>query len=161
MKKLLFVLLLITTVAYGETYKWTDNEGTVHFSDSSGEVPEKYRKSAGAIETDKTPDGNNQLKSNPSMPWSEPQPGAGGQTAPPPQAEELKNRMMNDEGIMILIRSLQDDPEIRALLSDPATMSAIQAGDIGKLVNNPAFLKILNNPRVKEIEKKLNTGKPE
>lgn len=32
MKKLFLVLLLATTVAQAETYKWTDKEGTVHFS---------------------------------------------------------------------------------------------------------------------------------
>ncbi len=159
MKKLLFVLLLMATAANAETYKWTDSEGTVHFSDSSGKVPEKYRENAGAIKADKTPDSNNELKPDSAIPWIEPQPGTGGQAALPPQTEELKNRMMNDEGIMTLIRALQDDPEIRALLGDQAAMNAIQAGDIGKLINNPAFLKILNDPRVKEIEKKLNAGK--
>jgi len=63
--------------------------------------------------------------------------------------------MMKDEGIMTLIRALQDDPEMQALLSNPAMMSAIQAGDIGTLMNNPSFLKFLNNPRVREIEKKV------
>jgi hypothetical protein len=35
-------------------------------------------------------------------------------------------------------------------------MRAVQAGDINTLQNNPDFVKILNDPRVKEIEKKLN-----
>ena len=46
---------------------------------------------------------------------------------------------------------------MKALLSNPAMISAIQAGDIGTLMNNPAFMKFLNNPRVQEIEKRVNS----
>jgi hypothetical protein len=56
---------------------------------------------------------------------------------------------------MTLIRSMQNDPEMQALLRDPATIGAIQAGDFGSLANNPVFLKLLNNPRVREIEKRM------
>ncbi|HTP66471.1 MAG TPA: DUF4124 domain-containing protein [Geobacteraceae bacterium] len=157
MKKLLLILLLFTAAAQAETYKWIDDGGTVHFTDSPIEVPAKYRKSVEPIEADKTRDSSNDSKPNPDNDWGGPQQGAGGQAALPPKAEELKDRMMNDEGIMTLIRALQDDPDMRALLGDPALMRAVQAGDIGTLINNPAFLKLLDNPRVKEIERKLNS----
>ncbi|WP_307726560.1 DUF4124 domain-containing protein, partial [Trichlorobacter sp.] len=32
MKKLMLLLLLVTTFAHAETYQWTDGVGTVHFS---------------------------------------------------------------------------------------------------------------------------------
>ncbi len=73
-----------------------------------------------------------------------------------PQVEGLKEQMLNDEGVMALISAMQGDPEMRSLLSDPAVVNAVQAGDVASLMANPAFLKILDDPRVKEIEKRLN-----
>ncbi len=129
MKKLFFVLLLVatTTVAQADTYKWTDKEGTVHFSDSAGGVPESRQN---AVDY--------------------------GSVAP--KVEELKKQMLNDEGTMDLIRAMQDDPDMQALLSDPAVMRAIQSMDIGTLMNNPGFMKMLDNPRVREIEQKMQNG---
>jgi hypothetical protein len=72
-----------------------------------------------------------------------------------PQVENLKERILKDDGIMVLINSLQNDPEIQALLSDPAMMGAIQAMDIATLIHNPVFMKLLNNLRIQEIEKKI------
>jgi len=122
MKKLLLVLLLAATVAQAETYKWTDKEGTVHFSDS----------------------GNKGLVD--SSPESRPR--ADDYGAAVPRAEDLKEQMLKDEGVMSLIRALQNDPEMQALLSNPS-------GDINTLINNPDFMMLLNNPRVREIEKKM------
>jgi hypothetical protein len=66
--------------------------------------------------------------------------------------------MMNDEGIMELILSLQNDPDMQTILSDPSVMQAVQAGDTGALMNNSVFLKLINNPRVREIVKKMNAS---
>jgi len=43
MKIISIVLLLLATSAYGEIYKWTDSNGTAHFTNSTYEIPEKYR----------------------------------------------------------------------------------------------------------------------
>ena len=53
------------------------------------------------------------------------------------------------------IRALQNDPEMQALLSNPDVIRAVQSGDYSVLVTNPAFLRLLNNPRVKEIGKRM------
>jgi len=135
MKKLLFFFLLAATVAQAETYTWTDNGGTVHFSDSPGEVPPAYLKSAKPPATPRQP--------------------ADGFGSVAPVVEKLEERMLKDEGIMALIAALQNNPEMLALLNDPAILRAIQSGDIGVLINNPDFLKLLNNPRVQEIERKM------
>lgn len=72
-----------------------------------------------------------------------------------PQMHDLQEKMLSDEGTMALIKSLQDDPEIRALLADPKVLEAVQAGDIGALLNNPRVLKLLDKPQVREIEKRI------
>lgn len=152
MKKLFLVLLLATTVAQAETYKWTDKEGTVHFSESLGEVPANYRKSAKPLGMDTNEITNN----NKAVSSAEPRQSADDNGSAAPNVEKLKERMQKDEGIMALIRAMQNDPEMQALLSDPAIIRAVQAGDIGTLINNPDFLKLLNNPRVREIEKRIH-----
>jgi hypothetical protein len=119
MKKLFLVLMLMTTVAQAETYKWTDKESSV-------------------------------------VSTAEPRQSADDYGSVAPKVEELKERMLNDEGIMALIRAMQNDPEMQALLNDPAVLRAIQAMDINTLINNPTFMKMLNNPRVQEIEKRMH-----
>jgi len=154
MKKLVLVLLMSATVAQAETYRWTDNEGTVHFSDSPAGVPAAYLKSArplgkdtkGATNTDKA------------VYSAGPRQSADGFGSVAPRVEELKGRMLNDEGTMALIAALQNDPDMQAILGDPSVVRAIQAGDIGALTNNPNFLKLLNNPRVREIENRMQQG---
>jgi hypothetical protein len=48
MKKMILLstigLLILATLAFGqEVYRWVDEQGTVHFTDDLGQVPEKYR----------------------------------------------------------------------------------------------------------------------
>jgi len=85
---------------------------------------------------------------------------AAGDMAPsmssPGEVRELQEKMTNDGGIMALIASLQNDPEMQALLSDPKVLKAVQAGDLGALLNDPRIMKLLDNPQVKEIGKRLD-----
>ena len=46
MKKLLLVLILLASSAYGEIYTWKDSRGTIHYTNSEYEIPEKYRAKA-------------------------------------------------------------------------------------------------------------------
>lgn len=157
MKKLLLILLLATSVAQAETYKWSDGEGTVRFSDSRVEIPELFRKSAKPLGMGSQAGSNSDAKVSPPGKTADLGKGGYNQTAITSQMEGLKERMQNDEGIMTLIRTFQNDPEMQSLLRDPAVLSAIQTGDVSTLMGNPAFLRVLNNPRVREIEKKLGT----
>ena len=152
MKKLFFILLLAATVAHAGIYKWTDKEGAVHFSESLGGVPADYRKSTQSIEMDT----NETTIKNKTVSPAEPPQSVNDNGSVAPNVGDLKDRMMKDDGIMALIYAMQNDQELQALLSDPAIIRAIQAEDISALLNNPDFMKILNNPRIKEIEKRLN-----
>ena len=40
-------------------------------------------------------------------------------------------------------------------MEDPVVMKAMKDGDVSALMANPQFMKLLNNPTVKEIEKKV------
>ena len=70
--------------------------------------------------------------------------------------QELQNQMMNNEKVMALIYLLQQDPDFQKALNDPEIMDAISRGDIQKLSTNPKFIKLLNHPRVKEINSELS-----
>ena len=75
--------------------------------------------------------------------------GAGG------EARALQDKMMNDQEIMSLIQSLQNDPEFKKILEDPDILKSVNAGDISALMANPKFTKLLNNSTVQEIQKKV------
>jgi len=67
----------------------------------------------------------------------------------------LQQKMMNDKEIMGLIQSLQNDPEFKKLMEDPAFMKAVNAGDVAALSADPRFVNLLNNSTVQEIQKKV------
>ena len=72
-----------------------------------------------------------------------------------PQVQELQQKMLGDDQSMALILSLKDDPEVQALLNDPAVLEAVQAGDLAALTANPRFMKLLENAKVREIQKRV------
>lgn len=154
MKKILLILLLAASVAQAETYEWTDRDGTAHFSDTLAEIPALYRKSATPIGMDTAPTAN----SGTAVPSANAVQGADAGGSIAPQVEQLKERMQNDEGTMKLVRALLSDPQIQALLNDPAVLRAAQAGDFGALLNNPDVMKLLANPKVQEIGNRMQQG---
>jgi hypothetical protein len=40
---ILLFLVFITSTCWGETYRWVDDKGTIHFTEDYGSIPEKYR----------------------------------------------------------------------------------------------------------------------
>jgi hypothetical protein len=72
------------------------------------------------------------------------------------QVDTLKEKMLNDTDIMALIAELHNDPEIQQLLADPAAVEAARKGDIQALVANPRFMQLLDNPRIREIQRKVH-----
>ena len=96
MKKLMVMLLFVASSAYGEFYTWTDSRGVAHYTNSTYEIPARYRAKAKVMnlgldqKTDSSsaqPNGQVQ----PVKPEGQPTiPGAGGniiqQNAPAPPA---------------------------------------------------------------------------
>lgn len=70
------------------------------------------------------------------------------------QLEGVQQSLGNDDSIMEIIQSLQDDPELKAVLNDPEIMQAVQAGDVQALMANPKFMALLNNPKIQEIQRR-------
>jgi hypothetical protein len=81
--------------------------------------------------------------------------GDGQETAPTnSEIDRLQRKMTRDEDIMLLILSLENDPDIQEVLGDPDIMKAVNSGDIAALSSNPKFMKLLENPKIKQIQKK-------
>ena len=71
------------------------------------------------------------------------------------EIQSLQQAMMNNDEVMGLVMSLQQNPKMRELLKDPDIMKAVSAGDITALMSNPKFMALLNDPDIKEIQKKV------
>jgi hypothetical protein len=85
-----------------------------------------------------------------------------GESSPSPAAgagsvdlADLQKQMAGNPAILSMIQQLQNDPQIQALISDPQLQKAIQSGDIGALLADPRFLKLLDNPRIKDISRQV------
>jgi hypothetical protein len=71
------------------------------------------------------------------------------------EVKALTAKIAGDSDIMAKILSLQNDPEFKKALEDPAIMKAVSEGDIPALTSNPKFMKLLDNATVKEIGEKV------
>jgi hypothetical protein len=53
MKTVLIILIIfVSSVCFGEIYKWVDEKGTVHFTEDPATIPEKYRDKAKSRRSD-------------------------------------------------------------------------------------------------------------
>jgi len=77
------------------------------------------------------------------------------QAVDPAQIQAVQERILNDPEMMALVLSLQQDPEVQALLSEPGVAAAVRSGDFSVLANNPRIMKLLGKPQVQGLEKKL------
>lgn len=66
---------------------------------------------------------------------------------------DLRQSLMNDPKILGKIISLQDDPEVQAILQDPALMKSLDSGDMETLLSDPKVMKLLSNPIIQDILK--------
>jgi hypothetical protein len=65
--------------------------------------------------------------------------------------QQMQTRMAQDPAAMQSIMSLQSDPQIQAVLSDPAIMKAIQEGDYMSLLSNPKIQALQSNEHLKRL----------
>ncbi len=68
--------------------------------------------------------------------------------------QQLQTEMMGDAATMQLIQSLQNDPDVQAIINDPEIMNSLKSGDFKSLENNPKLKKLMEKSQVKDIKKK-------
>ena len=69
---------------------------------------------------------------------------------------DIQNRIMAQPETLSLVMSLQQDPEVMAILSDPAIMQAIATRDMESLRNNPKIRQLESNETIRKILGRLN-----
>jgi hypothetical protein len=74
--------------------------------------------------------------------------------APAASAEDLQQVFQQDPAAMNKILSLQNDPLVQSILEDATTMRAIEAGDIGTLLNDPKIRALMSHPTVQGLSGK-------
>jgi len=65
--------------------------------------------------------------------------------------QQLQTSLAQDPATMQSILSLQSDPQIQAILSDPAIMQAIQEGDYMSLLGNAKIQALESNEHLKQL----------
>ena len=71
------------------------------------------------------------------------------------EIQALQQRMAADEEIINMVLSLQNDPDVRRVLTDPAVMEAVNSGDLNALMSNPEFMKLLEKPEIRDITRRV------
>jgi hypothetical protein len=69
--------------------------------------------------------------------------------------QAMQQNILANEQLMTLIMNLHSDPEIQAILTDPEIMNAVNTGDIGTLMANPKFIKLLEKAEIKAITEEV------
>ena len=69
------------------------------------------------------------------------------------QVKNLQEKIVSNKASVDTILSLQDDPDIKAVLEDPDILKAATSGDISALMANPKFMKLLSKPEIQDIAK--------
>ncbi len=67
--------------------------------------------------------------------------------------QQMQMSLAQDPKSMQSIMSLQSDPQIQAILNDPAIIKAIQSGDYMSLLSNPKIQALESNEHVKQVVK--------
>jgi hypothetical protein len=65
--------------------------------------------------------------------------------------QQLQTRLAQDPATMQSIMSLQSDPQIQAILSDPAIVKAIQEGDYASLLGNAKIQALESDEHLKQL----------
>jgi hypothetical protein len=76
-------------------------------------------------------------------------------TATEAQVHALQQLMMDDPEIIGMLLTLLNDPDVQGLLEDPSIIEALNARDIEALTSNPKFMKLLENPTIRDITGKI------
>jgi hypothetical protein len=64
---------------------------------------------------------------------------------------DFEGRILSDPTILAMVMTLQQDPQVLTVLSDPLVMQAILAGDLNALQHNPKILALEGNPTIQQL----------
>ena len=73
----------------------------------------------------------------------------------PAQIQSVQQKILGDSSLLGLIQSLQDDPDVKAILADEDIMRAVAAYDFSALQNNEKIRRLMEKPEIKAITGKV------
>ena len=92
------------------------------------------------------------IRSGGQMPFGQDLPPAADPGPPAVQGLTLyQSQILGDPEILSMVMTLQNDPDILAVLNDPSVMQAVAAGDFDALQHNAKILKLEDNPTIRRI----------
>lgn len=75
------------------------------------------------------------------------------------EINKVHRQIANDPEIIQKVNNLADDAEFQEAMKDPELIKAAKSQDIAALMSNGKFMNLIKNPKVKEIENKLQETK--
>lgn len=88
--------------------------------------------------------------------------GEDGPAAPAPVAAAgvtdlaaIQRQLLEDPTTLQAILALQNDPQLQSALADPAFAQRILSGDLAGLRTDPRFLRLMENPAIQDILKRV------
>ena len=76
---------------------------------------------------------------------------SGSGSAPSIDIEQIQSSLLANGDTVKIIMSLQNDPQVKAILSDRDIIGAIQRGDYESLASNPKIKRLMNKAEIRQI----------
>jgi len=67
------------------------------------------------------------------------------------ELEAMQSRIVQNPNLLSMIKALQNDPEVQAILADPEIMSAMASGNYAALMSHPKIIALTDNVKVREV----------
>ena len=160
----LLLAFFLSTAAYAATYSWTDEKGTIHFTEDPGSVPEKIRSKAGIVGEEESspeerPASKEPVKAPETAPVAAPSGGNGNNGIYAGKSrEEWQNELAGREAAMTKLRSRID--EIAALLKGYSGEWEEQKKLLLEYNSSSARLKEMKADYFRQVEKARKAGLP-
>jgi hypothetical protein len=69
--------------------------------------------------------------------------------------QSMMGNVMSNPGLLGMIFSLRNDPDVQNVLQDPEVMEKVMAGDLEGLRNDPKFRELMENPTIQSLTDEL------
>jgi hypothetical protein len=63
----------------------------------------------------------------------------------------MKQSVLSNPGLLGMVFSLRNDPDMQRILQDPEIMGMVMSGDVESLQDNPKFMELMENPKIQAI----------
>jgi len=69
--------------------------------------------------------------------------------------QALQQRMLADPQLADAVHALSDNPQVQAILADPALAAALSRGDVATLLADPKIKRLADDPAVQSVTRQV------